>query len=166
MKKMKKLKLIPILMLLLALSSCTKDENKPNEPDNSQKYTNFKITSIKITSMPFTDGAGSSWDIADGPDVFFKITDSGGSVLFDRESSRITNVTSVNLPLLWNFSSSFNITNISVYKNIEVYDYDTIDPNDYISLVSFRMEDYKSTYPSSITKTYGSLTVTINGSWY
>lgn len=146
------------------LLGCSKtDETKPDE---SKKYTNFKITNIKVTAMPFTDGGGGSWDISNGPDVFFRISDSGGNVLFDGEGAKINDVVAANLPIQWNFTSAYQITNITLNKYIHIYDYDTADPNDYIASVPFKMEEHKSNYPSSITKVSGSLSVTITGSWY
>lgn len=156
-----------ICLLGLSFSSCQKEAKKPDEPASSStpNYTNFKITSLKITAMPFVDGSSASWDISNGPDVYFNITD-GTNILFDGRNYHYTDVTSIDLPLAWNFTTAYQITNLNSTQQIEVYDYDTPDADDYIKLVTFKMSDYKSGYPTSITRTNGTLTVVITGVWY
>lgn len=83
----KSLYIVP-LILLTTFSSCKKSETKPEETP-LPNYTNFKITSIKITAMPFLDSGSSGWDPIDGPDVFFKITD-GTNILLNASSSRFS----------------------------------------------------------------------------
>ena len=158
-----KLVLPKILLISIILMSCKKKNNTPPEP--IPDYNNFKITSLKLTEMPFLDQNSSGWDPFDGPDVFFNITD-GTNINFNGSSSKVNNVLTTNLPLNWNFSNSFQIQDITTNQYIDIWDYDTLDPNDFIGSVSFKLEDYKNGYPSTITKSNGSISITITGEWY
>jgi hypothetical protein len=156
-------KFLPLVFvaILIISSSCKKE-------DNSQEiinYTNFKITSIKITSMSFLDQNNAGWDPFDGPDVFYSITD-GTTTLLNGTNSKINDVLSSNLPLTWNLTVAHQITNISVTQYINIIDYDTLDPNDSIGSIGFKIDEHKSGYPKTITKSNGSLTITITGEWY
>lgn len=160
---MKKLVVILTVFISIVLSSCKKKEVKPEEPD----YTNFKVLSVKVSAIPFVDGTNSSWDPAGGaPDVFFKMETANNTVLYDGSSSRYNDVVAANLPLEWSFVNAYQITNLSVTHYVTLYDYDTLDPNDLIGYVGFSMQDHKDGYPKTITKTSGSITISINGEWY
>jgi hypothetical protein len=162
-------KMLSMFALAFSLfTSCNKSESKPAEPAPAPApvYTNFKITSVKITAMPFLNGNNVSWDLADGPDVFFNMEDVNSNVLFNGSTSRYNNISQSSLPLNWNFGTAYAITNLGVTHFVTLYDYDTRDPNDLIGFVGFKMEDHKSGYPSTVTKSSGGISVTITGSWY
>ena len=142
---------------------CKKKETKP-EPEVN--YTNFKILTVKIAAMPFVDASSTSWDILDGPDVFFNMEDVNNNVIYNGSSSRVNDILTTSIPITWSFVSAYQITNIGIAHYVTVYDYDTIDPNDLIGYVGFKMEDHKSGYPKTITKSNGALTITITGEWY
>jgi hypothetical protein len=130
--------------------------------------TKVKITKVTIINMPFVDGSGSSWDFVDGPDVFFNISDQANNVLFNGSSSRINNVTPSMLPLSWTFTSPFEINDFNVGRFIDVWDYDTPDPDDFIGYVGFVMNNYTSgsnPYPPSVTKTQNGITVKLDLIW-
>ena len=116
--------------------------------------------------MPFIDGSGAGWDPLDGPDVFFNIENANSSIEVDGSGSKVNNVVSADLPLSWSFTNAFPITNLSATHYISIYDFDTLDPNDLVGEVGFTMSDLKSGYPTTVTKTVGSLTITIIGEWY
>lgn len=151
------------LSVALLLGACKKEDKKPEEPD----YTNFKILSVKITAMPFLDASNTTWDPSGGaPDVFFKMETANNTVLYDGSSSRVNDVGSSDLPLGWSLVNAYQITNLTVTHYVTLYDYDTLDPNDLIGYVGFSMQDHKDGYPKTITKTSGSITVSITGEWY
>jgi len=162
MKKVFK-KIIYLLSIIVLLTNCKKDETKP---DTTVNYTNFKILSVKVTAMPFLNDQSTSWDFTTGPDVFFKIETANNAVLFDGTSSRFENVPTTGLPIAWNMVNAYQITNITVTHFITLYDYDTPDPDDEIGYVGFTMQDHKSGYPKTITKSNGDITITITGEWY
>jgi hypothetical protein len=165
---MKKLSTLIICLftigVLSVLNSCKKDtETAPTPVPN---YTNFKITSVKITAMPFLNANNNSWDFAGGPDVFFNMEDVNSVVLLNGSGSRFTDISSSDLPLTWNLVSAYQITNIGVTHYVTVYDYDSPDPDDLIGYVGFKMEDHKSGYPTTMSGSNAGISVTIIGSWY
>lgn len=130
--------------------------------------TKVKITAVTITAMPFTDGSGAGWDVLNGPDVYFEILDQGDNVLASAVNSRINDVTSNMLPLSWNFSTPFEITNFNAPIFVDVWDYDFPDPSDYIGYVGFQMSNYTSgatAYPTSITKNQNAITIKLDVLW-
>jgi len=158
----KKLLLVSAIITMIISNGCKK-ENKEKEPE----YTNFKVLSVTLKAMPFLDSGNNTWDPAAGaPDVFFNMETSNNTVLFDGSSSRVNDVLTSGLPLGWNFINAYQITNLSVTHFVTIYDYDTLDPNDLIGYVGFTMENHKDGYPKTITKSSGSVTVTITGEWY
>ncbi|MCB9244947.1 MAG: PKD domain-containing protein [Flavobacteriales bacterium] len=130
--------------------------------------TKVKITRITVTDMPFSDGSGSGWDLFNGPDVFFKITDEADNVLFDATASRFSDVTPGDLPLSWDFTVPFEITDFNISRFIDLWDFDTPDADDLIGYVGFLMEDYTSganAYPSSVTATQDGITLKLDLVW-
>jgi len=130
--------------------------------------TKVKITKVTITNMPFVDGNGSSWDFSSGPDVFFNIIDQASTVLVNGTSSRINDVTASMLPLSWNFTTPFEITDFNVSRFIDVWDFDTPDADDNIGYVGFVMNNYTSgsnPYPTSVTQTQNGITVKLDLVW-
>lgn len=162
--KSKLSQLIVSIFILCLMNGCKKESKEPaaSEPN----YTNFKILSVKITAMPFLDGSSTSWDPLDGPDVFFNMEDVNSNVLYNGSSSRVNDISTTSLPITWSFVSAYQITNLGITHFVTVYDYDTLDPNDLIGYIGFKMEDHKSGYPKSISKTSGNLSITITGEWY
>ncbi|MFZ4411999.1 MAG: PKD domain-containing protein [Bacteroidales bacterium] len=132
-------------------------------------FTKVSITQITLTLMPFIDGNGAGWDPSDGPDVYFKISDLNNVVLYDATSaSRFNNVTLSSLPIAWNLSTPFLITDFNAARFIDLWDYDTLDPDDNIGYVGFRMSDYitgSNPYPSIVTKTQNGITILLSLSW-
>ena len=130
--------------------------------------TKVSITKLVVTDMPFVDGSGASWDFGSGPDVFFKITNQANTVLIDGTSARITDVTASALPLTWTFTTPFEITDFASSRYVDLYDYDTLDPDDYIGYVRFTMNNYTSgtsPYPSTITVTQNGITIKLDLVW-
>lgn len=153
---------IIILLLLVVLISCEKQSTKPAEPN----YTNFKILSIKISSLPFKDANSGDWDPFDGPDICYTIEDLAGNVLYNGSDQRFKDIANSDLPLIWDFTTAYTITNINVTHFITIYDYDTFDANDLVGYIGFTMNDHKKGYPKTIEKKAGSLTISIVGEWY
>lgn len=143
-------------------TSTTKTVNIGSAP------TKVKITKVTVTNIPFVNGSGSGWDIASGPDVFFNIIDQASTVLVNGTNSRINDVTPSMLPLSWNFTTPFEITDFNVSRFVDIWDFDTPDADDNIGYVGFIMSDYTSgsnPYPPSVTKTQNGITVTLDLTW-
>ena len=108
--------------LVLSIIGCQKGESISNQ---TPKYTNLKILSMKITGIPFTTANGGGWDISNGPDVYFTIKDPLGNELL--KGSTISDVIQSKLPLSWNFTQAMQVTNLSTMFSINLYDYDFPD---------------------------------------
>lgn len=124
-----------------------------------------KITSVKITEMSFTDGSGLGWDPFDGPDVFFTISIPGGSVLLDASANRYSNISTSSLPISWNIASPVTISPLNQIRFIEIYDYDTLDPDDFIGGTSFNPSTLIGSYPNSTTIKLQGITIVLGLQW-
>ena len=152
------------------LTSCKKEEVKPstsNESTPKVEYNNFKITSIQVNKIPMLDESGSGWDTFDGPDLKFNIEDLKSNVLYEG-SSRFDNLLPSSFPIKWAFTSAYEVTNFELNYFITLYDYDYPDDDDNIGYVGINFNQYKTDYPTTITKSSldGSINLTIKGNWY
>lgn len=139
--------------------------------------TKVKITKITVNNLTFTKPGGTSgWDTdGSGPDLYFQIQDTKSAVLYNSKTTFnvSNNIIPSNLPLSWDLASnnvSFDITDITVTRFIELFDYDTTAlSDDDMSYVGFIFSNYTtgtSPYPSTITKTQNGITITLNLLWY
>jgi PKD repeat protein len=116
--------------------------------------TSAKITAVKLLQMPFTDAVGAGWDSNTGPDVYFTLTDANDNPL--ATGNTFNNVLSSALPLQWNLSTPYQVTNfLSTYK-IRFYDEDVNDfppsSDDYIGGYQFTLSAFTASgYPSTAT---------------
>jgi PKD repeat protein len=129
----------------------------------------LKITSMIVNAMPFLDESGASWDITDGPDVFFLFTDDGFTSYF--ETGVYNDVVSGNLPLTYSNGFPLTLINLDYEFQIHCYDYDLLDDDDFIGGYYFTIRDEMPTngdpYPSTIifqNATY-QLNFTLNVEW-
>ncbi len=160
-----KSKIYIALLLIITVASCKKKETKPTETPQPN-YTNFKILSVTLSAMPFLDGNSNNWDTFNGPDVFYNVETTSGIILYNGSSSKFNDISASSIPINWEFVPAYQITNINATIHITLYDYDTPDPSDEIGYVSFTMNDYKSGYPKTITKTNNGVTIKLTGEWY
>ena len=150
-------KVLFVALISMTFFACKKDSSKT--------LTNFKITSVIINSIPdATDPLG--WDPGNGkPDVYFKIKDINNNLLYSY-SNYFPNASSSSFPIYFELANAFQITNTSATFKLEIWDYDTPDPDDFAGSVSFSMDEYTDGHPTTFTRTSGNLSVTVNGSWY
>ena len=131
-----------------------------------------KITKITIVNIPFTKPGGTTgWDLdGSGPDVYFKIDDLNSNVLFDAtSSSRISDVTPSMLPISWNITTPFAITDLTSSRFINLFDYDFGTSDEDMSYVGFLMSNYTTginAYPSTVTNTRNGITIKLDLIWY
>lgn len=94
-----------------------------------QKPTKMKITKVVLQKYPQMDN-GENWDYMSGPDIFFKITCNGSTLVTsgthnDAALSHLPITYTNNLPIT--ISSNFNQR-----CEIDFYDYDDFDPDDWM----------------------------------
>ncbi|MFM7015768.1 MAG: hypothetical protein ACKOX3_05500 [Bacteroidota bacterium] len=147
------------LIFASTISSCEKETTAP-------ALAKFKILSVRVEAMPALDPVGAGWDLFDDADVFFNIEDQNHIPYYLGSDYKVGNVAQVDLPISWSLTNAYPINDISKITYISVYDYDVLDANDPIGNVGFKMQDYDTGKPTSITKSNGALTVTITGTWY
>jgi len=131
-------------------------------------FSKANLTKVVVTKMPFLDAAGSGWDPFDGPDLFIQLLSPNpdNSVLV--ESGQVANLLSSQLPVTWNLSDPYSITNFTDFYFIQLMDFDAIDADDEIDYVSFKLDPYTTgtdAFPSTITKSQNGSTVTLHFNW-
>ena len=157
---MKKLSSIFLgVLLVLGFVSCEKETTVT-------PTAKFKINSVRIDAMPALDLNNAGWDLFDDADVFFNIEDENHIPYYLGSSFKVGNVAQADLPVSWALTSQYEIKDISKITYIALFDYDVLDDNDAMGYVGFKMQDYEAGKPTTITKSSGSLTVTITGVWY
>lgn len=131
--------------------------------------TKVRITNVIITNFPFVDGNGTSWDLFSGPDVFFNFVNQSNTVLFSGVSLKKMDVTSSMLPLSYTLTTPHEISDFVTAQYLDLWDYDSPDPDDFINYVGFQMSNYTSganPYPTSVSLTQNGITFTMNLTWF
>lgn len=130
--------------------------------------TKVKITGITLTDFSFVKTTGAPWDVANGPDVYFKITENDSIVVFDGISLIDSNVVQADLPLKWTLATPFVINDFSEYKAIKIYDGDAPGPDEYIGKAGFTPASYANAqdhYPDSIQINTADVFITLFLKW-
>ncbi len=140
-------------VILTAISSA--GTNVISKTVNISTPTAVKIKSIKLIGMPFSDPACScGWDNTSGADVYFALTTNSDIIL--ATGAVFANVSTTGLPLLWNFSTPYQIAALSSTYKVKIYDNDVSDilpsPDDFMGGYGFSFSTYASSgYPTKIT---------------
>lgn len=103
-------------------------------------YSSCRTSGILLESIPFTDGSGSSWDPSDGPDLKFKILFRNTSQVL-AQTGVLQNVTSAQLPLLFDLSPVFAFPSFNQEYDVLIYDDDDPQPDQLISGYYFKLSD-------------------------
>jgi len=165
----KKLQFFLASILLISVYSCKKS-------DPTVTYSNFKITSVSISQVPSISSAD---DLTTNPDVYFNIEDANGTALYSGAESVGNSfysnlIPSTQSPLVWPSPltpfTPFIIPSTSNTYYIHALDSDDntlVGTDDDLGKVSFKMDDYKNGYQTTIPLTSGTGTsLTITGTWY
>jgi len=152
----------------LKVKNTSGQDQKSTQITILRPYTKAILTKIDVTQMPFIDASGSGWDPFDGPDLFFTLLGPNPTNTVLYTSGQFANVLGTQLPKTWNVSPTFTITDFVNYYFVRLWDYDTLDPNDKIADVSFKLDSYTTgsgAYPSSIVRTQNNATVVLYFTW-
>lgn len=121
--------------------------------------TSMTITDVFVENFPPTD-AGAGWDLTSGAELYVVVY-KGTNVLFNSPSyyNNATNGTSYEFTP----SSPINVLYPSDNYTIELWDYDTPDPDDFMGGITFTPY-YSSTngFPSQIEYTAGQIKVKLS----
>jgi PKD repeat protein len=154
--------------ITLKVKNSDGQNQKSSQITIKKPFSKATLTKVVVTSMPFIDGSGSGWDPFDGPDLFIQLLSPNpdNSVLL--ESGQVANLLSSQLPVTWNLTSPYSITNFADFYFIQLMDYDAIDADDEIDYVSFKLDPYTTgtdAFPATITKSQNGSTVTLHFNW-
>jgi hypothetical protein len=159
-----------VAVLVITFSGCSKDT------EISKNYTRVGISKLTIVNYPQVNENGDDWDDALSgvyPDVYFQLTKSGtlDALYTLSSSSRLENLRVVDLPRSWADPSGgtfYVLGDLNQSVDVDLYDYDSFSSNEYIGTVTVDFGDYtsgSSKYPSTITKTSGSVSVKLEVVW-
>lgn len=168
--------LLPVLIIISMMTSCKKDEPAPVPVPIPPPITYSKVSITKVTLLGISNSNnGVTWDNSLAglyPDVFFKITNAGTTTsIFDLPTSqRYENIQNVDLPKSWSFTSPYLvITNLSSSIDVDLYDFDSLSPAEYMGTTTFSFPTYttgSSKYPANATVTNGSYIVKLDFIWF
>jgi PKD repeat protein len=137
--------------------------NSTTKTVNISAPTSVKIIGLKLKAMSFVDPSCScGWDATSGPDVFFKLITPANNVAVT--GTTFTDITTASLPLLWNFTTPYQISVLTDVYKIEIWEFDTPDPNDLISSFTFT-PSLATGYPTTVSGTSGSTQIELTLQW-
>ena len=118
--------------------------------------------------MPFTDSYGAGWDLMTGPDVYPDLVTQSSTVVSLRYNYFLDAAPS-DLPIQWNLSSSYRITEWTTAYFVQIWDYDDLG-DDYIGVTyGFRINDIIAYdgYVSNVTRenNTGTISVVVTLRW-
>ena len=126
------------------------------------------LQKVIVDQIPFSDANGSGWDFGSGPDLYFSVTDSVSSVIYEA-STYFADLAPASLPVLWNLSPEYQFQNWNKTYYINLWDYDPLDADDYIGYANgFRIsQEVNSNYPTTVSlqNTSGTIKVRIILRW-
>ena len=131
--------------------------------------TKLKINSLLLTAYPVTTPSGGGWDSVDGPDMFFIFSSATGTSLL--ETGRTSNTVQSELPITYSNQFPLTLTSLDSQYLIDLWDYDPLDPNDWMAGYYFTIRNSMPTngnkYPSTISfqNTNSALKFTLNVEW-
>ena len=116
----------------------------------SQQLTPTKvtITKVQVTRFPATDAGGAGWDPTSGPELYPKIS-LGSSTIYSSSTYYIDASTSL-VPYDFTPSPYIELTSPTSQYTIEAYDYDTLDPDDWMGGIYFYPYSSTGGFPSTI----------------
>lgn len=85
---MKSIKKGVLILVIITAYNCT-----------SENPTAFNIKSITINSLSFVSHSGRPWDNNNGPDVYLKISDHSGKLLYNNRDQKFSNILKSDFPL-------------------------------------------------------------------
>jgi hypothetical protein len=110
--------------------------------------TKIRITKIDVLKFPATTSAGAGWDPADAPDIFPKVL-KGTTVLWSSTDYYANALQGTIYP--FTPSTSIDILAPKDEYIVELWDYDTLDPNDYMGGIKFTPYNDTNGFPSTLT---------------
>jgi hypothetical protein len=143
-----------VLSTTLTYVSCKKKkvtETTPGGVEQQKNYTTARVKNVTIVDIPFLNSLGSNWDPLDGPDIYFRITDTMATTP-NFQTGTIDNISPSNLPLIMNPTITHDYLINSPFK-VGVFERDdtlVYFSGDLIGEFYIRFANYKSGWPAKI----------------
>lgn len=148
-----------IIGTALLWNSCAKDGTEKRcdkgftgrNCDQEITPSKMQVTRIEVTTLPAFDTDGSNWDPLGGkPDVYMRIIDkSSNTVVY--ESATLYNY-NYNGGIYSNLSNSNVLLNHPTTRyNVEAWDHDDADPDDYMGSIEFTPYIKGEKFPPQVT---------------
>jgi hypothetical protein len=110
--------------------------------------TKIRITKIDVLKFPATTSTGGGWDPSDAPDIFPKFLK--GTTILWNSPNVVTNALQ-GTTYTFTPSTSIEITAPKDEYIVELWDYDTLDPDDYMGGIKFVPYNDTNGFPATIT---------------
>ncbi|MCX7836051.1 MAG: PKD domain-containing protein [bacterium] len=120
------------------------------------------LSRFTIHQIPFTDNQGSGWDLTTGPDVFCELVTNNTLIA---STQPIFDIVQSQLPLIWDFSTPYFISNRSQLYSLNIFDYDDFSSHDFIGSVNFAINNIGNNYPANVLLQNGQVRVTLTLIW-
>jgi len=117
--------------------------------DIQETPQSITLNSSEIIGFPATKSGGEAWDLADEPDVFFRIYD-GGAQIF--QSEIMTNALAGE-SLVFTAGTPFNFENVTNNYTITFYDDDALLGSEEMGSFSISLYSSENNFPEVITYT-------------
>lgn len=118
-------------------------------------------TGMKITQIYLSDWPAGNWDNFSEADIFMTVYRHASSLNIATSSNQCDDCVNY-----YTFSFTTPTMAVGDLFDLDCYDYDSTDPNDYMGgMTSFRPSNYMSGRPSTIDLTNGSFTMRLTVQW-
>lgn len=109
--------------------------------------TKIRITKIVVTKFPATSGSGAGWDLTSGPDIFPEIK-KGSTIIWS--SSTFSQNANPSLDYEFIPAPQIDINYPNDQYTISLFDYDDLDPNDFMGGIYFTPYSSSNDFPSTL----------------
>jgi PKD repeat protein len=130
---------------------------------NPSVITQVLIKKITVQNMPFPGMPPTTVN------PYYQITSPTNVVLLDGRAVHMSNITQMLLPIYWDLTPAYLISNLNNVHKIRLWDWRPIQANDvFINEVSFNMSNYinpPNAYPSSIVLQQNQTKIVLDLQW-
>jgi len=112
------------------------------------KPTKVQINKLVIIDYPQANSSGGGWDSFNGPDIFWKLMNSGGTSTYF-VSGQLNDANYYDLPFLFTNGLPLEVSNLTKQYLIVFYDHDYPDADDQMDYTYINFSDFSS-YPNII----------------
>lgn len=114
---------------------------------NQQTPTSIRITNIEVTRLPATKANGAGWDLNSGADIYVQMLYNNNNIY-----EHSTYYENVNSSQNYSFqpNTNLNLTNPTNRYVIRLYDYDSLDADDFMGGIEFTPYTSNNGFPNKV----------------